>query len=128
MSSSNNFLDVHLYDGHLIGIFKPLSPSPYSMEEKKHLLASLIENIQNPVSASMVQKILHDMIASTSSNVQIENKLDCVDILVDILTRTNLEDVMDTLVEQLCDMNSLGTCPSGRCTRLLQIWLAFVKK
>jgi hypothetical protein len=32
---------------------------------------------------------------------------------------------MLNLNEQLADARSLGICPSGRVTRLLQIWLAF---
>lgn len=37
------------------------------------------------------------------------------------------EDILNLMEEQLCDMiNTNGTCPSGRCTRLLQI--ATIKK
>ena len=45
---------------------------------------------------------------------------------MEILQWKNNPDVVSMLEEQLCDVSMLGICPSGRVTRLLQVWKAFI--
>ena len=125
--SSENFINVHTFDGNLKGIFRPMRE--HSREEKVVLFNRLIEKLTCDKAISIVKIMINDMYKTNKGdNYQIENAIDCTDILADIvdkvLTKEYIE-MLSILEEQLTDILSLGVCPSGRTTRLLQIWNTF---
>lgn len=123
---SNKYINVHTFDGKLQNIFLPIKT--YSIEEKKNMFSALINKL-HPISALTVKIIVKDLDKRDGgSNFQKENNLDASDILADIIyrNRNKIEDMIPMLNEQLADAKNLGICPSGRVTRLLQLWTAFI--
>jgi len=121
---SNNYINVHTYDGKLKNIFTPLKT--YSLDEKREMFNDLITKL-HPISALTVKIIVKDLdTVNGGANFQKENCIDASDILADIIHRTKIEDILPMLNEQLADAKNLGICPSGRVTRLLQLWRAFI--
>jgi len=120
----NSFINVHVYDGMLGDIFKP--NRYYTVEEKLILFGILHSRLQNPVSRNMLEIMTGDL--HKSGNYQAENDLDASDILADLINMGLTSDIISAISEQLSDIRQLGTCPSGRTTRLLQIWRAFREK
>lgn len=122
--STDNFINVHTFDGNLKGIFKPIRE--HSREEKTDLFNKLLDRLNCGRSISMVKIIINDMYKpNNGENYQIENNIDCTDILADIVDKVLTKEYMEMLPlleEQLSDILNLGVCPSGRTTRLLQIW------
>lgn len=123
---SNSFINVHTFDGKLNGIFTP--SRKYTIEEKKESLTQLLQDISDPHAKQTVAIMISDMDKPDSQNYQKENNVDASDVLMDILQMGNDADIMTNLNEQLADVRSLGICPSGRVTRLLQLWSAFKEK
>ena len=108
--------NVHIYDGELRGIFK--KTRTYSKEEKITLFDNLMEKLTETPSKYMLNIIKNDI--DTAYNYDTTNQLDASDILAEIIL-TRQYDIY-ILEEQLKDMYTLGQCPSGRTTRLFQIW------
>ena len=123
---SNSFINVHTFDGKLNGIFT--HSRKYTIEEKKESLTQLLQDISDPRAKQTVAIMISDMDKPDSQNYQKENNVDASDVLMDILQMGNDADIMTNLNEQLADVRSLGICPSGRVTRLLQLWSAFKEK
>jgi len=123
---SQSFINVHIFDGKLNGIFK--QSKKYSIEEKNGGLTFLIDKLTNIDAITTVQTIISDMTSKQSGNFQPENNLDASDILIELIQWIDNPDILNGLNEQLTDIRNLGICPSGRVTRLLQLWTAFVKK
>ena len=122
---SNNFIDVHTFDGKLQGLFTP--SRIYTVDEKKtafYNLTTLLADL-NAIDATktMIKDLVDDKV---SNNFHPANNLDASDILIEILQWVNNPYVLKSLNEQLSDAKNLGLCNSGRVTRLLQIWLAFL--
>jgi hypothetical protein len=120
----NSYINVHTFDGKLKGMFCPNTPL-YNNTEKHKSFSDLILLLTNNDAINTVKIMINDLDKTTNGNIQIENDLDASNILMDILKSTEISDVILCLNEQLSDVNKLGSCPSGRCTRLLQIWSAF---
>lgn len=117
---NSEFINVHEYDSKLVNSFKP--SKEYSLEEKKHLILILIKQLTKEESLNMVNIIYNDMLKENNGeNYQEENKIDCTDVLANILDKEYIE-LLPLIEEQLIDMFKLGKCPSGRVTRLLQVW------
>lgn len=123
---SISFINVHTFDGKLNGIFTP--SRKYTIEEKKESMTQLLQDISDPRAKQTVAIMISDMDKPDSQNYQKENNVDASDVLMDILQMGNDVDIMTNLNEQLADARSLGICPSGRVTRLLQLWSAFKEK
>ncbi len=117
----NSFINVHEYDGMLRDIFKP--SRIYTIEEKVILFGMLYSRLQNPVSSNMLEIMTEDL--QKCGNYQPENDLDASDILADLINMGLTPHLTSAISEQLSDSRQLGTCPSGRTTRLLQLWRAF---
>jgi hypothetical protein len=120
---SNKFINVHSFDGKLIDKFIPTKT--YTISEKKHKFNELVSKLSNYAAKQTVKSIISDLDIDRGNNFQIENKIDASDILIHLLELNNNSDILLSLEEQLKDINNLGMCPSGRCTRLLQLWLAY---
>ena len=116
-------MNVHIFDGKLKGIFKP--SRTYSIDEKKRGFTMLIGLLDNRAAVSTVQTMINGM--GGSGNFQPENNLDASDILMELIQWVDNPDALKGLNEQLADAMNLGICPSGRVTRLLQLWSAFAK-
>lgn len=123
---SNAFINVHTFDGKLKGLFTP--SRDYTIEEKREVLTHLLRDISNPFACQTVAMMISDLNKPKGQNYQAENDIDSSDVLMDILKWKDNPDVMKNLIEQLADTRSLGICPSGRVTRLLQLWNAFKEK
>ena len=121
---SNMFINVHTYDGKLRDIFT--QNKSYTTEEKKDAFSSLVKLLTNPSAISTVQVMIRDLDQVGGANFQLENNVDSSDVLMELVKWVNNPDVLKALDEQLADAQNLGICSSGRVTRLLQIWLAFV--
>ena len=121
---SNTFIDVHTYDGKLKNIFSP--SKSYTIEEKKKDFSRLIQALTNPASIKTVHVMIRDLDLPNGANFQPSNNVDSSDILMELVQWIKNPDLLKTLDEQLADTNNLGMCDSGRVTRLLQLWLAFV--
>jgi hypothetical protein len=124
---SDLFENVHVYDGRLVSQFRPKTdPSKLTDTAKKLFIVSSLSHLM-PRSSGL-KLILN---GTRAQNYQIDNNLDVVDVLYDVCyilthpTFTQQGDLIHTLDEQLQDMQQLGVCPSGRVTRVLQVWIAF---
>lgn len=117
---NSDFINVHEYDSKLLNSFRP--SKKYSLEEKKHLFLILIKQLSKEESLNMINIIYNDMLKENhGDNYQEENKIDCADILAVILNKDYI-DLLPLIEEQLVDMYKFGKCPSGRVTRLFQLY------
>jgi hypothetical protein len=91
----------------------------YTDNEKSECWEILKAKISNPYAMNTV-----DTIMSGIGNYQAENDIDAKDILIEIVKHKSFNDVINLLEEQLEDTTKLGLCPSGRVTRLYQVWKA----
>lgn len=123
---SNTFIDVHTFDGKLKNIFKP--SREYTINEKRKCFVNLIRNVNSSGARHTITMIISDLNKNKGPNYQLENDIDSSDILMDILENCEIDKIIVNLSEQLEDIQTMGSCSSGRVTRLLQIWLAFNQK
>lgn len=111
--ASSSYANVHIFDGSLrytpTGCFEP----KYKLSRFTMLDSILL----NPRAKAMVAQI-----SANSGNMDYANKIDASELLADILSRKMSIDVFLLLEEQLADNYMLGTCPSGRNVRLIQIY------
>ena len=117
---SNSFIDVHTFDGYLKNKYKPIKN--FSIEEKENMFNNLKTSLKSPLSVHIINIMIKDLHITKGCNYQIENDMDSSDILADIIIYKHFKDIITILDEQLEDIVSLGSCPSGRTTRLFQIW------
>lgn len=114
-------INVHVYDSLLKGQF---NCDQINYDSKSQLFKMLQEKLTNPNAKANLNLIINSM-NNKSGNYQIENNMDATDILSDILLskvyQNNERDMLPILEEQLADI-SMGQCPSGRTTRLFQVW------
>jgi hypothetical protein len=118
-------INVHVFDSQLKGDFKS---EHIPNNTKLRLLVVLQRKLENPHARHNLNIIMQDMNHSPgNTNYQIENDMDATDILASILLsksyKDNEKDMFPILEEQLADI-SMGQCPSGRVTRLFQVWKA----
>ena len=100
---SQPFINVHIFDGKLQGIFKP--SKTYSTEEKKEGLALLIEKLTIPAAIAMVKIMFND---NKSDNFQSENNLDASNILMELVQLIDNPDVLNGLnPQQLEDIEAI---------------------
>ena len=110
--------DVHIFDGQL----KDKFIKKFLVIDKLNILSKFITS--NPIANNSIQMIIQDMQKLKSANYLESNNMDASDLLMAILQFPQTKDLQFNLEEQLVDM-SKGTCNSGRCTRLYQIWSTF---
>ena len=123
---SDTFIDVHTFDGKLKNIFKP--SREYTINEKRKMLKFLKSKLIDPQSQHMIDIIINDLNVKHCNNFQIENNMDCSDIVADIINYKDFDNILSLLEEQLKDAFLLGRCASGKCTRIYQIWKAIYEK
>jgi len=120
---NNKFINVHNFDGKLKDIFIP--SREYKNDEKKVAFVELLKLLTNQNSKKAVTTIINDLNITPKKNFQPENNIDASDILMEILHYKDNSNLIKGLDEQLSDIHTLGSCSSGRVTRLLQLWLAY---
>ena len=132
--NSNNFKNVHIYDGKLTSLYTPQNNGSKSMTNsiKKDFLLNFIEDIFNSYKKNISKPInlfIKGLEDNNNSNFDKSNNIDSCDLLIDtliVLDKKELlkpgEGLLEVLIEQLNDFVNLGQCPQGRSTRLLQIW------
>lgn len=114
-----NLIDVHTFDGKLIGLFNPTKN--YTKDDKKIMFKLLYDQLSDDNAKFTLNTIISDLDIEKGNNFQLENNIDASDILADILTK-DYKDLLLIIEEQLSDTKCLGLCNSGRVTRLFQIW------
>jgi hypothetical protein len=120
---SNKFMNVHTFDGKLKDIFIP--SNKHTVDEKRESFTYLIGCLTNPTAVTTVRTMFNDLSVIKGGNYQQENNIDSSDILMELIKWIDNSCVLSVLNEQLADATNLGICPSGRVTRLLQLWTAF---
>lgn len=121
---TDKLINVHDYDGKLRDVFIPTRPI-INVKEKKDILKTIVPVLKNQDSQDTLLRIITDIDKPNGDNYQQENNLDASDILIELAQWLDNEDLIKCLDEQLSDAKNLGLCNSGRCTRLLQLWIAF---
>jgi len=116
------FRDVHIYDGKLIGLFEPRF-STLPLQEKN----TLFENIRLKLTSQRSKEMFDLIIQDDAANYSHENQMNATDILIDLLQHDDVNNILQILIEQLEDIINLGICPSGRVTRLFQVWSSLKK-
>jgi hypothetical protein len=117
--------NVHTFDGKLRGLFTPRRK--HTIEEKEIMFVNLIKRLQ-PDAIDSVNIMIRDMHSPNSGgNYHPASEADATDILADILSEDKYDDILSILNEQLEDIKRLGTCDSGRVTRMYQVWQAHVE-
>ena len=117
-------INVHTFDGKLKDIFKP--DTLFDIDHKIQKFTSLINFLTDSNAIQSVNNIISDLPKDYGPNYQPENDIDASDILMSLLQHIENKDLIILLNEQLADITTLGTCPSGRVTRLLQLHNAFI--
>jgi hypothetical protein len=120
---SDTFINVHTYDGKLNNIF--VSSKSYTIKDKKDSFLKLVQLLTSSSAIKTVQVMIGDLDKKNGDNFQIENNIDSSDILIELIQWIDNQDLLKSIDEQLSDAQNLGICPSGRCTRLLQLWVAY---
>ena len=118
---SNNFKDVHTFDGTLGQHFIPTES--FTKEKKIQLISEFCDKLLSDTAKLMMQKIIIDL--DNQNNVDTSNGVDSSDILAEICKKVSTVEIdLSFIEEQIVDMVLLGPCPEGRTTRFLQIWQA----
>lgn len=117
---SKKFIDVHSFDGKL----KIILERKFTKEEKVKLINNSINvfRTKNKKSFLMLVMIRDDLLNDNKKNYDETNDTDASDILANILTGKNIEELYDLIEEQLVDIYDLGQCAQGRVGRLYQIY------
>lgn len=122
---SNNYTNVHAFDGHWSHDIKTNT----SMENKCKLFNSLYQDIKDlgvePTSLQGLILVVEN--SQKPANYDPINKIYADDILVEICKKLSYtpdkrHDTLMNISEQLSDMYQLGQCPQGKSTRLIQIY------
>jgi hypothetical protein len=127
--TTSPMIDVHVYDGSLVGIYtgpvRTADERVKVMQSLKTFISDLETTTMRQQAIACIDMMLHDARQPNGGdNYQPANKVDATDILADLLTPFD-PSIIDLLTEQLCDVNTLGICNSGRVTRILQLWTVF---
>jgi len=116
--SSDNFQDVHQFDGK---IEMPVFPNTHTVEQKLEQIKILLPKLTNTSAMLIMQLIIKALIDQTNDNYDDINNIDASDILANILDKP-YDEMLDIIQEQLEDIWLLGQCPQGRTTRFMQIY------
>ena len=115
--SSNNFRDVHTFDGTLGQHFT--STESFTPEQKVQLFSDFRDKLHSDTAKLMIQSIIVDL--DNQNNIDSSNGVDSREICKKVAT---VDIDMLFIEEQIVDIALLGPCPEGRTTRFLQIWQA----
>lgn len=119
--NSNNFRDVHTFDGTLGQHF--VSTQTFSQEQKVELFSNFRDKLSSDTAKLMIQSIIVDL--DNQKNIDSSNGVDSSDILAEICKKVATVNIdLLFIEEQIIDIALLGPCPEGRTTRFLQIWQA----
>ena len=126
MSNPNIFQDVHRFDGLWVHNIK----STVSIDDKITSFNSLIKNIEElkleNKSVEGIKLICNS--CQQETNYDPANKVYADDILIEFynllqyLTLDNQKTFIYILAAQMDDMFNLGTCQSGRCSIIWQMY------
>lgn len=112
-----SFKNVHEFDGKL--------PIPelkkFTVDEKLEMIKIFIPKLKNQNAINILKSMSLAMINNTKDNQDDSNDVDAMDILANILAN-DYDNILSIFEEQLADIITLGQCPQGRTTRLLQIY------
>lgn len=116
--SSNQFQDVHQYDGK---IEIPVFTNTYTTEEKLEQIKIFLPKLTRTKSMQMMQLIINALVQNTKENYDDINHIDASDVLAAILSKP-YDNLLDIIEEQLEDIWELGRCPQGRTIRFIQMY------
>ena len=132
MNFTQPVIDIHVFDGMLD---KTIRDSPKTPIEKSIIISNMIvliiTRIQEPLRQFGVKvlSIIKNDINSPANYLQSDN-IRAEDVVVGIYERIVKEkdiEVVDTVLNEICNQSmdlvmTNGYCPSGRVTRLIQIY------
>jgi hypothetical protein len=111
--------NVHTYDTQLQNIFFPQHES--TTQKKIELFSKMINSMTNPVAKNMVSIIIDNVKNKTNITHDGIEQSDLLFEIVMVFEKGDLTMIKE-VEEQLADTLLSGQCPSGRITRLLQLW------
>lgn len=119
MVDDRNWTNVHTFDSQLQGVFFPQHLS--SKKSKLELFEKLESTLTNPSSKIIVNQIIEDL---QEDRRVVHDGIEQTDILFEICMVFDKGDMtlFKEFEEQLADTQNSGTCPSGRVTRMFQVW------
>lgn len=120
-------VDVHIFDGHLNDTLLPYRSKLEEIKKmdlnvKREFINSFIDKFSN--TAKRTINLIY-----AGGNDEHTNSLNALDVLYLTLTVEADVSYMKNLDEQLSDVVNPGggTCPSGRTTRLMQLYIQFTE-
>jgi hypothetical protein len=121
-------IDVHTFDTKLINLE---GLKKYDTATKQNKISELLNYLSSELKLNVTGISLIYNGIGTSANIDVINKYDADDLLVNFLECiekldfTNKNDALTMLVEQMEDMRITGPCPQGRTIRLIGLILPF---
>lgn len=129
----NAMVNPHVYDTKVIGLYSS-SKRISSMSDEEKIVK--LESFKDIVKYERSKEVIDLFISSirSRSSYDNDNKIDTVDLALDVLLSPNVfseeenvkKDLFDIVDEQMSDITELGPCHSGRTMRMLQVWRALV--
>lgn len=120
--------NVHVFDGNLLNTLLPYRSKLLEISKMNSISKKDYINKFKELFSVNAKKTI-DIICSLNGNDETSNMLNALDVLYLALT-VDLEDsYLKNLDEQLSDVvgSNGGTCPSGRTTRIIQLYIQFVE-
>lgn len=114
-----NWINVHTFDNSLENIF--FCQYFPNKDDKLTLFKKLKNSIENVYAKNMIEIMINDF---ENNKVVIHNRVEQTDLLYEICMVYEKGDLtfFKEFEEQLSDIRLSGTCPSGRITRMIQVW------
>lgn len=117
---------VHAFDGQLHDTLLPYRSK--LLEISKIPTKDKIDSITNTKYefTNVAKNVINMICTSNIENIESTNNLNALDVLYLILNEDLEKDFIVNLNEQLSDIMG-GTCPSGRTTRMIQLYIQFTE-
>ena len=114
---SDNFIDVHQFDGKIdIPVL-----TTFTKDQKIDQIKTLLPKLTKTSALKIIQTITNTIIQDSNENFDDINNVDASDILANILAKS-YDSLLDIIEEQLEDIWELGQCPQGRTIRFIQMY------
>lgn len=125
---TRSMVDVHRFDGHLKETLIPYRSKLKEISEISPDVKKLFINKFRDMFSDSAKRTI-DMICTLTGNDENTNSLNALDVLYLALTADMESSYIKNIDEQLSDVVNPGggICPSGRTTRIIQLYIQFVE-
>ena len=117
--------DTHSYDNKLHEIISQIKtiPQSFTFQESIQEIIHLNNTLQHPHKSQVLQTI-NLFTNDSEKNYDPINRISVEDLLVRLvpIIKTWEQSAQLIFLEQLSDIYTSGSCPQGRCTRLIQLF------